>query len=111
MDDPVVEVQCEKCEQSFAIKASDYEKAMQNEQLILCDVCFGLLLEEQREAASPIRRKFEYLVIDVASFVDEYGETEWELISVDEYGKKGWELISVDNNRMYFKRELLEGTG
>lgn len=96
MDDPVVEVQCEDCEKSFWIKASIYEKVTETGMPILCPVCLGERIEEEQKANKPIHRKFEYLIIDVDMFVDEYGE-------------KGWELVSVDNNRMYFKRELLEG--
>jgi len=95
MDDPVVEVQCDKCGNSFAIKASDYEKAMQNDQPILCDVCFDFLFEEQQKANKPTRRKFEYVIVSIAGFANKYGE-------------EGWELVAVYNGVMYFKRELLE---
>ena len=97
MEDTKAEVTCEKCESVFWIKASQYESAMENEQPILCNACFDLLLEEERKANKPIRRKLEYLVLNL----------EDALFAI--YGKEGWELVSVDNGIVYFKRELLEG--
>jgi len=97
MDDPKVEVVCEECGVAFYVLASRYEKAMENEQSILCDNCYAFFLDEQEKAEGPKQRKFEYY-IDEIEITQEY---------MNELGAVGWELITTHNDKAYFKREVL----
>jgi len=67
MDDPKVEVDCDIVERNLEIIASAYEKAMENEQPILCDACFVKVLDaqEKEEAENKPKRQFRYYVDDV----------------------------------------------
>jgi hypothetical protein len=96
MEDVKAEVNCEKCNVLFEIKANQYEKAMENEELVLCVDCYSFMLDEQEKANAPVQRNFEYFIIP---------EKEMNVT----IGEAGWELISVDNGMLYFKREILKG--
>ena len=95
MDYTMAEVSCEKCNIPFEMEASKYEKAEENEQPILCGVCYAALLDEQEKANKPLHRCFEYLVLRAGEFLDKHGGD-------------GWELVSVDRGTMYFKREYFK---
>jgi hypothetical protein len=96
MDDTIANVQCESCGKDFDIPARNYERIIQEDQPILCNLCFDLAVDEQDEASIPERRKFEYIVTD-------------EEIDFNSLGQDGWELIQITNNKAYFKRELVKG--
>jgi len=98
MEDPKVEVTCEECGVAFYVMASRYEKAMENEEALLCDSCYAFFLDEQEKAARPKQRKFEY-------YIDEMEITRGRM---NELGAVGWELITTRNDKAYFKREIIE---
>jgi len=99
MDDPKVEVDCDICGEKLEIIASAYEKAMENEQPILCDACFVKVLDaqEKEEAANKLERKFRYYVDDI----------EIVFPNLDALGALGWELIHIHNDKAYLKMEII----
>ena len=99
MDDPKVEVDCDICGEKLEIIASAYEKAMENEQPILCDACFVKVLDaqEKEESANKPKRQFQY-------YVD---ATETVLPMLHALGAKGWELIHIYNDKAYLKMEII----
>jgi hypothetical protein len=75
---------------------NQYEKAMENEEPVLCIDCYAFMLDEQEKANVPVQRNFEYFIIPAKEMNVTIGEA-------------GWELVSVDNGMLYFKREILKG--
>ena len=99
MDDPKVEVDCDLCGDKLEVTASAYEKAMENEQPLLCDACFVKVLDaqEKEEAANKPKRQFQYYVDD----------TETVFPNLDALGALGWELIHIHNDKAYLKMEII----
>jgi len=96
MDDPRVEVDCELCGEKFEITTSEYEKAMENETPILCEICFAKVLnaQEKKEEENKPKRQFEYWSGHVTQ------------IDFDQVGAEGYELVVVADQVGYFKREI-----
>jgi len=99
MDDPRVEVDCDICGEKLEITASAYEKAMENETPILCEVCFAKVLDaqEKEEEENKPKRQFKYYVDD----------TETVFPNLDALGALGWELIHIHNDKAYLKMEII----
>ena len=87
---------CDRCGADITVSIEYFQRAMKEGEPILCEECYGILLDEQTEAMP--KRCFEYKSIMLP--VDD--------IEFDQHGRDGWELVSVDNGIAYFKREYMK---
>ena len=95
MTDGVDEV-CDRCKKDITISVKYFEQAMKDGDPLLCQECYGKLLDEQTEVMP--KRCFEYMTIHHPVDDSEHNKN----------GAEGWELVSVDNGMAYFKREYIK---
>ena len=87
---------CDRCKKEISIPVKDFERAMKNEEPVLCPDCYSKYLDEQTEEMP--KRCFEYKTISIHErFLREDG--------LNKLGPEGWELITVDSGWAYLKRE------
>jgi|GEM_PF-3378718 hypothetical protein len=101
MEDPNAWAECEGCKKNFVLRASAYEKLMEDEEPIVCPECFGKIEDAQIEEALGEQqiRCFEYRMIKI------YSITEDELNKI---GGDGWEMTAVSGHTIFFKKEYFK---
>lgn len=106
MEAQKVELTCEVCSRNFEILVKNYDGYVQEDCPILCTECFEETVGDSDVVSLPKRDLFEYMVTSCENFVS----LELETTAFNIYGQNGWELIQIINNKVYFKREHVEGS-
>lgn len=98
MDDPKAWVECINCAKNFVLRASVYEKVVEDDEGFFCEECLINLKnkEMQEEIENQPKRSFEYRI----------GSPSIQESALNALGSKGWEMCGATNNTIYFKKEM-----
>jgi len=94
MDDPNVHVTCTGCHGNFEMVASNYERAIEADEELLCPSCMAQYEDAIDNRARPC---FEY-----------YKHGDCVIDKLNKIGMEGWELVAVSEGVAYFKREVFK---